>query len=202
MKLSSRVVILFYVMLVMFFSAAVLLIALRWIDYGTVSNLVYAIYTEKDLRLVLMIWISILLFLNFIFYRLLVGNTYIEKTIAFDNPSGRVSVSLIALEDMIKKTLSRTIEIKEAKPDISASKKGMQVRLKLTLRSETHIPDLTSRVQELVKRKIQEMIGLDEPINVTIFVGKISGDQDKDKHQGEKIMDDKPSSIPFQGYRA
>ena len=202
MKFSTRVVVLFYVILVMFISTVILMVSLRMLDYGLVSTLVYHIYNDKDLRLVITIWIGIVLFLNFIFYRLLVGNAYVEKTIAFDNPSGRVSVSLVALEDLIKRILARLSEIKESKPDVTATKRGLQVRIKITLRSEANIPDLTSRVQDLVKRKIQDMIGIDEPISVTIYVSKIMLDGDKDKRSEKSIMEEKPTTVPFHGYRA
>jgi len=76
--------------------------------------------------------------------------------------------------------------------------------VKLILRAEGSIPEVTSRVQDSVKRKIQDTIGIDEPIDVAIYVGKILPDQGKEKRQSKK--EDAPKepeqNVPFQGYRA
>jgi len=51
---------------------------------------------------------------------------------------------------------------------------------------------------------VQEAIGLDEPIDVNIFVGKILPDEGKEKRQPKKEETPKEpdQNVPFQGYRA
>jgi uncharacterized alkaline shock family protein YloU len=74
----------------------------------------------------------------------------------------------------------------------------------LILRAEGSIPEVTSRVQDLVKKKVQNTIGLDESIEVAIFVGKILPDQGKEKtvSKKEEPEEEKQQNVPFQGYRA
>lgn len=204
MKFLTRIAVLFYVTFVLFLSAFVLLFVLNYIEIQNVLNMLTIVYYDEAFRMVFALAACALLFLNYIFYRAFTVNIHREKTIAFDNPAGRVSVSLGAIEDLTKRIVSRISEVREVRSKISASKKGLQIKIKLILRAEGSIPEVTSRVQDLVKKKIQDTIGLDEPIEVAIFVGKILPDQGKEKHASKKEESEKKSeqNIPFQGYRA
>jgi uncharacterized alkaline shock family protein YloU len=188
----------------MFLSSFVLLYVLNYIEMQNIFNMLALMYRDETLRLIFAVAACAMLFLNFIFYRAFTVNIHKEKTIAFDNPAGRVSVSLIAIEDLIKRVVGRIPEIREVKSKISASKKGLFIKIRLILRAEESIPEVTSRVQELVKRKIQDTIGLDEPMEVAIFVGKILSDQIKEKYppKKEEVKKDSEQNVPFQGYRA
>ena len=74
----------------------------------------------------------------------------------------------------------------------------------MVLCSEVNIPELTSIVQETAKRKIQDIIGLDEPLNVSVYISKILGDVVKEKKSSKKEDPEERSGVhvPFQGYRA
>lgn len=204
MKFLTRIAVLFYVTLIMFISSFILLFVLNYIDMQNIVNLFAVIYFDEALRMAFAVGACALLFLNFVFYRAFTVNIHREKTIAFDNPAGRVSVSLVAIEELTKRVISQTSEVREVKSKISVSKKGLMIKIKLILRAEGSIPEVTSRVQELVKRKIQSTIGLDEPIEVAIYVGKILSDQGKEKRPPKKEESQKESqqNVPFQGYRA
>jgi uncharacterized alkaline shock family protein YloU len=203
-KFLTRIAVLFYVTFVMFLSAFVLLFVLNYIDMQSVLNMLTMIYFDEALRMIFAVAACALLFLNFIFYRAFTVNIHREKTIAFDNPAGRVSVSLGAIEDLTKRVVSRISEVREVRSKISASKKGLQIKIRLILRAEGSIPEVTSRVQDLVKRQVQDTVGLDEPIEVAIFVGKILPDQRGEKRMPKKDETKKESdqNVPFQGYRA
>ncbi len=204
MKFLTRIAVLFYVTLVMFLSSFVLLFVLNYIEIQRIFNMLTIIYDDEALRMIFAAASCGFLFLNYVFYRAFTINIHKEKTIAFDNPAGRVSVSLGAIEDLTKRIVSRIPEVREVKSKISASKKGLLIKIKLILRAEGSIPEVTSRVQELVKRKVQDTIGLDEPIEVAIFVGKILADQGKEKRppKKEEAKKEPEKNIPFQGYRA
>jgi uncharacterized alkaline shock family protein YloU len=204
MKFFTRVAVLFYVTLVLFLSCFLLMFIGNLINYENVTDVFYAIYVDNTLKMVTGIVALILLLMNFIFYRLFSINVRGEKIIAFDNPSGRVSVSLVALEDLVKRRVAKLPEIKEVKASITASKKGLNIKSRLAFRSEVNIPEITSRVQEIIKKKIQDTIGIDEPVDVSIYVGKILPEKVKEKHHKEKEEKEErsDSNIPFQGYRA
>ena len=204
MNFLTRIAVLFYVTIILFISSFTLLFVLNYIDPRHVMETFSLIYLDDNLRLLFGAAAGVLLILNYIFYQTFTVSAYRDHVIAFDNPTGRVSVSLMAIEDLVRRMIGQIKEVKEVKSRISASKKGLQIKVKLVLRSEGRIPELTSRVQELVKRKVQDAIGLDEPINVAIYVGKILPDQGREKltAKKEEQLKEPEHNVPFQGYRA
>ena len=204
MEFLKRIAILFYVTMVLFFSVFILLFVLNYIDIRHVQQLLAMIYTDEKLRIICAATSAGFLLFNYVFYRIFNVNSRRGGVIAFDNPSGRVNVSLQAIEDMIKRVINKTPEVKEVKSKISASKKGLAIKITLILRAEGSIPEITSRVQELVKKRVQEAIGLEEPIDVAIHVGKILSDGGVEKRPSRREDPPKESqgNVPFPGYRA
>jgi len=177
MKFLTRIAVLFFVTLILFFSSFMLLFVFNYIELRSVLNMFTMIYFDETLRMFFAVSAGVLLILNFAFYRMFTVSIRKEGTIAFDNPDGRVSVSLGAIEELTKRVIAKVAEVHDVKSKISASKKGLQIKIRLVLKAEKSIPEVTSRVQELVKRRVQNAIGLDEPINVSIYVGRILPDQ-------------------------
>ena len=204
MTILTRFAVLFYVTLVLFASCFILLFVFNVVHLNQIMEALYMIYFDYTLRRIIGAVAVGLLFINFMFYRLFSVNTHRDKIIAFDNPAGRVTVSLTALEDLVKRTIIRLSEIKDVRINITASKKGLNIKSKLILRSEVNIPEITSKVQEFIRKKIQDMIGIDEPLNVAIYIGKIIPEPIKGKRQQkEEEVEEPPSpTVPFQGYRA
>ena len=190
--------------MVLFIGTFTALFVLNYIEANSVHKLLSLIYRDETLRVIFGASAAGLLLINYIFYQAFTVSGQKGETIAFDNPSGRVNVSLAAIEDIIKRVIVDVPEVREIKSRISASKKGLTIRITLTLRADGSIPEVTSRVQELVKKKVQEAIGLDEEISVAIFVGKILPDYKKESRPSkkEKPVKDTEDNVPFQGYRA
>lgn len=203
MRFFTRIAVLFYVTLVMFLGTAIVLFVFNYLSFDQVSLYLRAIYTDQDLRFIFGIVGIVFLLLNFLFYKMFSVNVHKEKIIAFDNPSGRVSVSLIALEDLIKRLLFKMPEINEVKPSITASKKGLVVKLRVVFSAEVNIPESTSKVQEAVKRKVHDTIGLDEEVSVSVYVGKILSSTTKEKPAKIKPEESGTNDpeVPFRGYR-
>ncbi|OGX38781.1 MAG: hypothetical protein A3G91_03670 [Omnitrophica WOR_2 bacterium RIFCSPLOWO2_12_FULL_50_9] len=204
MRFFTRIAVLLYVILVLFLGCFTLLYVSHAVDFKQVFDVLYAAYFDHRLRLIAGSIAAGMLLFNFLFYRLFSINARRERVIAFDNPSGRVSVALDALEELLRRMITKSPEIKEAKVALRASKKGLYVKIRMVLCAEVNIPEITSKVQELSRRKIQDIIGLDEPVNVTVYIGKILPDRVKEKRSSKKeeIEEKSETTIPFQGYRA
>jgi len=203
MKFIIRVVVLFCVMILLFLSFSIAFFAMNILTVSFVNEFLTFAYYDMDLRIMMGVLSGMILLMNFIFYRAFSGKTAKERIIAFDNPAGRVTVSLQALEDLVKRILIKSTEITDAKPRLSVSKKGINITIRLILKSDVNIPALTSRVQEVIKSKIQDTIGIDEDVDISIFVGKIIPEEAAFEIQKEKRkpQDDKDVQVPFQGYR-
>ncbi|MBF0484810.1 MAG: alkaline shock response membrane anchor protein AmaP [Candidatus Omnitrophica bacterium] len=204
MKFFMRLAVLFYVTLVLFLGAFLLLFVGRVLDFGYIVKVLYKAYAFDQFRLIVAITAGVMLFINFLFYRFCSVNVRRDKIIAFDNPYGRVSVSLMALEESARRAILRLDEIKEVKANIEASRCCLRCRMKINLSKEVNIPELTSRVQALVRDKIQDAIGLEEKIEVTVYVSKILPSYVNRTRVEENKSDTTPASepnIPFRGYR-
>ncbi|MDP2653873.1 MAG: alkaline shock response membrane anchor protein AmaP [Candidatus Omnitrophota bacterium] len=192
-----------------FYKVAIALLAIFFaffvfqkIGFQDVVDVLYVVYHEDQARVITGAAVVVVLFLNFLFSSAISGRQQREKTIAFDNPSGRVTVSLAAVEDLIKRVTYRIPEVKEIRPTIVATKKGLNIAVRVALNSDVSIPEVTARLQETIKRKIQETIGLDESVNVKIDIVKILTEDRKSRHSKDKGEADTDANLPFQGYRA
>lgn len=151
-------------------------------------------------RIILALSGILLIVISFSFAQLILARFQREKTIAFTTSSGEVTVALSAVEDLLRRLAAVIPEIKELKPDVIASKKGIIVDLRVILKSEANIPDLTIRLQDLARARIQEVLGVEEQIIVKIHIAKIISGDDRDKRRKE-FTQEEPQAIPYSGYR-
>ena len=193
--------------IIILLSVGIAAFVLHLIGFQDVQDVLYVIYHEKNLRMIGGAVAALLLIKNHFYARAISGAHQKEKTIAFDNPSGRVSVSLAALEDLIRRVVARIPEVKEVRPLIVATGRGLEISARLVLNTEANIPEITARLQELIKRKVQDTIGIEEDVIVKIDVIKIIPEDRSSKRNNKNNTKDnnnidEPPTVPFQGYRA
>ena len=97
----------------------------------------------------------------------------IKREISFGNPLGEVKISLGAISDFVQKLGSQMEDVKEIKPRVVAGRKGLEIYNKITLYSDSNIPAASDRVQTVVKRYVQDVLGIQEVSEVRVFVEKI-----------------------------
>jgi len=102
------------------------------------------------------------------------------------------------VEDLIRRLSAVMPEIKELKPDVIATKKGIIADLRVILKQESNIPDLTTRLQDITRTKIQEVLGIEEQIIVKVHVAKIAAIDEKEKRRRE--IEKSETVTPFSGY--
>jgi uncharacterized alkaline shock family protein YloU len=204
MWLLTRVAVFFYLAIILSTGLLCILFFLHYIDLTEVVKILTNIYEDSQLSMVLTIVVGFIMLISLLWAKLIYARRQKERTIAFDNPSGPVSVSLNAMEDLIRRIVVRVPEIKEIRPTIVATKKGLDIENRLILRSDVNIPETTARLQELIRSKVQDVIGIDGKINIRIHVIKIISEDlkyKKEKGKAEIEVDPTPT-VPFRGYRA
>jgi len=197
MWLLTRIAIIFYIFIIWATGAAVILFISHVLNLQTIQQLLLLVYFDPQSGTIAGICAGGIMFMSFLLARLIYGRRQKERTIAFENPTGGVTVSLTALEDLIKRLIVQVPEVKEIRPNMIAVRKGLEVDIKLVLRHEVNIPELTSRFQELVRRKIEECIGMEGKINIRVHVTKISLEDIKFKGKNDFQL---PTQAPFHGY--
>ncbi len=202
MKFLAGVALLFYVLIISLGAGVVVLFVAHLVLLEDIVHFLNIAYSDVQIRGIVGGIAGAIIFMSFIFARVISGGRQKERTIAFDNPSGRVSVSLSAVEDLVKRLMYKIVEVKEARLHIIATKKGIEADARLVLNADVNIPEVTARLQELVKSRIQEMLGIEEAVMVRIHVVKITVEENKSKRSkdsGEEKTE--PAQVPFHGYR-
>lgn len=164
-----------------------------------INDILLYLQTSVNYRIIIGASGLMLILISFSFAQLILARFHREKNIAFTTASGEVTISLTAIEDLIKHFVVILPEIKELSPDVIATRKGsIIVNLKVVLKSEANLPELTARLQEITKSKIQEVLGIEEQIIIRIHIAKIISREEKEKKKRE-VEKDEPT-IPFGGY--
>lgn len=200
MRFFTVLGILFYAVIIILVGVVLVVFSLNFLQPQDINNLL--VYTQNSLNSKIIIGLTglLLILISFSFAQLILGRFQRERTIAFTTGSGEVTIALSAVEDLIRR-LSRVMpEIKELRPDVIATKKGILVDLRVVLKSEANIPELTSRLQDITRSKIQDVLGIEEQIMIKIHVTKFISMEEKDKDKKKRGLEKEEPTIPFSGY--
>ncbi len=209
MKFIARLAVMFYVTAILFVSCFMLFFAMHGVPhfyevpFRHFFMLLAVFYYDYQMRWVLGIIAVIMLLKNYVYMRALIGHQQTGEAIAFDNPAGRVTVSITAIEDLVKRSIINVPEVKEVRASIASGKKALEIDARIILSRDVHIPDMTAKLQEIVRRKIHETIGLEDSIVIRIHVLKIVHDDYKGKRSKgtSDSQENIEATVPFPGYR-
>jgi len=168
-------------------SALLLVFAAHLKGWINIEFLFTYLKNQPDLWLISGFTGLLILIITFSISRVMLGRFQREKTIAFTNPEGEVTISLSAIEDLIRKVAKQVSEVKDLRCDVKANKKGaIQIVARVALWSDSNIPEATEKVQNLVKTKVQDMLGIEEAVTCTVNITKIVHKEDFKKKRNDK----------------
>jgi len=199
MRFFTTLGIIFYAAVIIIIGLALVVFAFNLLLPQDINNLLVYAQSNNNSRIAVGLSGALLILISFSFAQIILGKFQREKTIAFATSSGQVTISLSAVEDLIRRLAGIIPEVKELRPNVIANKKGIVVEMRVVLRSEASIPELTSRLQEIIKSKIQEVLGVDEQIIIRIHVAKIAHDEKDNRRKRDFEKEDHPAA-PFIGY--
>lgn len=198
MRTFIRIAIFFYVFVISLVGFSALLLLAHLTSYSDYDNFLLYVYHNPKAGTMAGVVVAATMLTGLAFARIIYGRQEQERIVTFDNPLGRVTISLSALEDLVRRLAGFSAQIKEIRPDIVSSKLGLKVNVRLVLRSDVNIANLTADLQEKIKRRIQDVIGREERILVRIHVIKITTDNVIPAKGDEEIE----PPLHFHGYRA
>jgi len=173
MRTLRNLLVIMYTVILILSGGVLIALAFGLIPSMEVSKTIDAIYATRNLRISLGATGGILIAVSILLLQLFMGKLQREKNISFTNPDGRVSISLHAIEDYIKRIAVSIQEIKDIKSEVVAGKKAIEIFTKVTLWSDINIPETTEKIQSIIKLRLQEMLGIEESIYVEVNVIKI-----------------------------
>lgn len=200
MKIFTILGIIFYATILILIGVVLIVFSSNLLQAQDINDLIAYLQHLPNAKLFAFLAGALLIVVSFSVANFILGGFQREKTIAFTTSSGEVTIALSAVEDLLKQLSSILPEIKELRPNVVASKRGILVDLKVVLRSHANLPELTARLQDLAKSKLQEVLGVEEEIIVKIHITKIIAREDKDKDKKRKDIETDRPAIPFGGY--
>ena len=144
-----------------------------------VSPVIYSLTFESDLfafvlgRGQLAAVGALILLFEISYFILIFTSAKQEATIWYENPEGRVEISIKAVEDFVRRIAMEIPEIKEIVPSIKEEKEGIKVITKVCLWTGSTVPTLTQKIQHEVKDKIQNVLGIADVSGVEVTITKI-----------------------------
>jgi hypothetical protein len=73
---------------------------------------------------------------------------------------GEVTLSIASIADQLKAEVGQLPEVLQAKPRVSAKRKGVVVELDAKIAAETGVPNKAERIVETVRRVVEQKMGL------------------------------------------
>jgi hypothetical protein len=96
-----------------------------------------------------------------------------ERLIILRNPLGEVHISLAALEDLGRVVKGDVPGLRDVKLRISASRRGLQVRARVSLLASDDMAHVTEAVQAAIRKRLQQVLGSDQDIRPRVIVGRV-----------------------------
>jgi uncharacterized alkaline shock family protein YloU len=204
MRLFIRIAVFFYVLIISIVGFSALLLLAHLTSLQEYEAFLSYLYNNPKAGIVAGLCVAATMIISYVIAQIIYGRQAKERIISFDNPLGRVTISLSALEDLVRNLAGRSPQIKEIKPNIISGRKGLSVDIRLVLRPGANIPQLTADLQEVIKAKIHDVIGKEERANIRIHVMKIATEPGKSGKFQDRDFDDEGLESPLRshGYRA
>ncbi|MBU1006385.1 MAG: alkaline shock response membrane anchor protein AmaP [Candidatus Omnitrophica bacterium] len=198
MRIFGIMVIFIYTLLFSIIGAALIAFSLRTASFDIAIDMIRRLTYAENIKMSMTLTGASLILINIIIAQLSIGSLRKIKTISFENPDGPVTLELSAIEDCVTKLSAGMPEIKKIRSGIAATKRGIDVIIKVTLYSDVNIPEVTEKIQGAIRAKLHEMLGIEEKVTIKVHVAKIV-QRDKKSKNKDKETPDKTNPEGFKG---
>ncbi|MCF7907672.1 MAG: alkaline shock response membrane anchor protein AmaP [Candidatus Omnitrophica bacterium] len=117
-----------------------------------------------------------------------------DKSLTFESEQGKVSITLFAIEDMLRKILESRPEVSHIRVKVLLKKKCIEVMIRGILTAEVNLVDFTKEIQENVKEKMHTLLGEDKEVQVNLEIRKVAIGAKKG------LVEEHEPEIPFRNY--
>lgn len=100
-----------------------------------------------------------------------------EKFIDFQSDDGNVGISTKAIRDFIERVGKEFDSVKSIDSRLVHNKGGVDIAISVKVISGTKIPGLTQELQQRVRERVRESLGIEGIGNITVKVAEIVGEQ-------------------------
>jgi len=186
--------ILIYIILSLITGLTLISLSLEVITVDTVTAYLAKIPADFPLKWITVIVGLLLILLCLRYIQASFQRSRRDKSVTFESDEGKVSITLVAIEDMLKKMLEAKTEVSRIRPKVLLRKKGIEVIARGVLTTEVNLVEFTKEIQEQVKEKVHTLLGEDKQVQVNLEIRKIA------LSRQDLMAEDKEPEIPFRNY--
>lgn len=191
MKLINVILAVFYLVLSSVVGLVLLGIFFDYVTYPEAFTWLSSIYNSAEIRLSTGLASILLIFINLCVLIRWGLNAFRKRRVVFNKPQGKVSISLAAIEDFIRRSTADIEGLRDLKARVKASGRNLSVFSRVVLSSDINLLEITNKLQAQIKSKIQNLVGVDNVAKVEVHISRII-------KKGLKEQD-KEVQIPYQG---
>ena len=107
MRFLGGLTLFFYTFIFLLVGGSLVAISLNLITQDSITLTLETIYSTPNALACMGVTGALLIFISVLVMQIAMGKLTREKTIAFENPDGQVTISLSAIEDFIKRALKQ-----------------------------------------------------------------------------------------------
>ncbi|MFA5272462.1 MAG: alkaline shock response membrane anchor protein AmaP [Candidatus Omnitrophota bacterium] len=96
-----------------------------------------------------------------------------ERFVTTESSYGKVSITLFAIEDMLKNMLETQNGLSHVRPRIICKKHGIEVIIRGNLSADANLSVFTKEIQEKTREKLQNLLGEEKEIRIKIEIRKM-----------------------------
>lgn len=175
-----------YFFLALVTAALVFSLSLNIIDVDflidTLNQLNQAISSDPYVRLSLLLF-SLLLFISCLALLQRLFSSCKKKSITFDLPNGKATITFSALEEVIRNSLQSQKELSRIKVKVLFARKKGTVIIQGMINTDVNLIEYTKSVQKLIQEKLKNILGDKYELFVKINIKKISLAQKKEQEE-------------------
>lgn len=134
-----------------------------------------------------------LLLLGAIWLVSVIEHHYRTRSVSFSGPGGLVRVHLSAIEDFLANEIRQNIKaVKRIRVSTIVVPKGLQVYNQVIIWAGYDIPTTTGKIQDLIKRLLQDTIGVERLGEIKVLVYRIATTEEEtvSKEEEESELED------------
>ena len=186
-------IVLIYIILSLAVGLFLISLSLEIITIDVITNYLAQIPADFSLKLITLLAGILLILFCLRYIQTIFRRSQRNKSIIFESDEGKVSVTLIAIEEMLKRMLEEKTEVSHIKPKVILKKKHIEVAARGVLTTEVNLVEFTKEIQEQVKEKLHALLGEDKQVRVNLEIRKIAIGK-------KELTEEKEPEIPFRNY--
>ncbi|MDD5747279.1 MAG: alkaline shock response membrane anchor protein AmaP [Candidatus Omnitrophica bacterium] len=189
MRIFNKIVVFFYTLIFLLIGVCLIFIALHRTGYYDLSFILDTVLTLPHLNLIIGSSGVLLILVSLSLANISFKKFQAEKTIGYSANGGQIIISLSAIEDFIRRLSQHLPEVKELRPEVFVTRRGIEIESRVVLWATSNIPDITEKIQSNIKDQVQDLLaGIEKPIIVDVHIVKImQRDNEKDKKSKQEI---------------